>query len=51
MLVCICGYESQTESELMSHFLECHRLSYGLGNCCSICDKDKEELPDKASVA
>lgn len=51
MLVCICGYTAQTESDLMSHFLECHRLSYGLENCCPISDKDKEQLPDKASAA
>lgn len=30
MIACICGYEAMTEDDLKSHFIECHRLSYGL---------------------
>lgn len=42
MFACTCGYESQTEGDLMSHVLECHCLPYGLEQCCPLVTSDSE---------
>ncbi len=51
MVVCICGYASQTESDLRPHFIECHRLSYGLDYTASDAVPVEEHLPEQASAA
>jgi hypothetical protein len=33
MIACVCGFTTETESELISHFSECHQLSYGSEVC------------------
>ena len=33
MIACICGFQAETEGDLMSHFIECHRRSYALETC------------------
>ncbi len=55
MFACVCGFSTESEGELLSHFLERHRRSYGHDVDSSIEPKDADkkdrvstELPSAA---
>ncbi len=45
MVVCICGHETMTEGELLSHIIECHTLSYGLTSLKAVTVPDDKKIP------